>query len=230
MPSRYKFKRGVGQVAAGNIVHEGHSAHGTSHVNNVNHVVNIQLGNKRTPPFAKYVSERQRQTLFQRVAHLALLRECAPRAIYHDLIFAAFDVNEIRRLPREHYRAALALLDRHIDRHKYDSAQTPRTRMHAQRPSTRQCVCPRRAPWRYWLPALLGGATCLTLIGAGAFVMAQPATSAEAKHVPSCSYGGHVYSEGSVIRMPGGNRRECLLDAAGALHWLPATTAHTHEP
>lgn len=229
MAGKYEFNEPVGQVAAGNIQHEGRSAHATGHVSNV---VSVRINAARASGGVKYVTRNQRRSLWRQASELAGLRGEDTMSVFQSVIFPEFGISSLRRLRRSAFRAAAALLDQHIAAHEARGGATPHLRKISQ---TRTATLDHWLHTAYrmhrWTCLMLGGAALVVLALAASAVF-FPSALARSAQAPAlsfrCAFEGRGFTVGSIVKMPGSEYRECLRSPEdGAYFWGVVRHPHT---
>ena len=217
----------AGQVVAGNATHDGATAN-----NQLNNVITINNGKaEQGAQPAKNITDLQRRQISAKVDEVMAASGESKLDVYR-AVLTDFGIEEIRLLPRDQYKAVMAMLDRWVAEVRGESVNDGAQRPAAQAVSPHtQCVSCTAVSHQL---ARTSRALCVVglvaLAAAGMAVYAAYAsTSGPDAAVAAggasgvCHHDGKAFSLGSVTRMGDSSFYKCaVVDGAVSPSWESA--------
>ncbi|WP_455154842.1 hypothetical protein [Cupriavidus campinensis] len=203
----------VGQVVAGNVVHE--AARNEGHFSNV-----INMG-AASAPEPRYITWQQDKAIKGRVDELMPVLGKDRLEIYEE-IFNEYSVSRRSEIPSDKFKSVMEMLDR------LEAKASGAMEASGSAPAHEPLSCSRCMQLQARLAHFRVVGIAAVLIALASFIAAvyfarfaiadAPTSSAQDSQ---CQFEGQIYSPGSVVKMPNGQTRECL-DAGGGkgLQWI----------
>jgi len=207
----------VGQLVAGNVVHEGATA--ASHLHNV---ITIQGAAKPAP--VPTITELQRKRIAVKVKEVMGVAGIKQQLEVYSVVMTDFGVEKIMDLPRDQFKGVMAMLDNWIaeEAQEQPPQRTPEQRESGDESSASPTALPGRVGLIRWGLAFLAAVCVLTFC---AYVIIQNLAPA-ARNGSECQHDGKAYSLGSVIRMPDNGIYECAAgEPGGQAAWRTSSLA-----
>ncbi|QBP10128.1 hypothetical protein [Cupriavidus metallidurans] len=212
----------VGQVVAGNVIHEG--ANARSHLSNV---ITINNGEPLAP--IRTITELQRKRISAKVKEVMQVAGIKQQLEVYSVVLTDFGIEKILDLPRDQFKGVMAMLDSWIA----EERSTPAAPNDAAMPTVNasdNVQCAGCAAVARGLGRTHTGMRLMTLgvvgaIGAAGYaVYAKPLPAVESDIPLACHHDGKVYSVGGVMRMPDNAVYECANSVPAELwgQWIPA--------
>ncbi|WP_144409787.1 hypothetical protein [Cupriavidus basilensis] len=215
----------VGQVVAGNVVHEG--ANANSHMSNV---ITISTGEPLPP--VRTITELQRKRIAAKVKEVMQVAGVERQLDVYSVVLSDFGVEKILDLPCGQFKSVMSMLDNWIVEARGEPPGSLCRQSDVTTPAHSECtgcaaLSARLDGTRQTLRFLKG--TAIVAMGLAAYSLYANATwpAADATNPStslSCRHDGKEHSIGSMVRMPDNSIYECaaLATSGDMASWVPA--------
>ncbi|ATG21232.1 hypothetical protein CO705_15835 [Ralstonia pickettii] len=224
----------AGQVVAGNATHDGATSN-----NQLSNVITINHGQPELPVVPLKITDLQRRQISSKVDEVMAATGETKLDVYREVL-TEFGIEEIRQLPRDQYKAVMAMLDRWVAEARgesvNDGGQKPAEQVMSPNTPCVGClaVSLQLARTRRALSIVasvaVAGACVAAYAAFGTSVAPDPSAAAGAA-TAVCHHDGKAYSLGSVTRMSDNVVYRCAaVEGATTPAWESTRDAGKRRP